>query len=376
MGHVTVSAARFRSMLANRHRTSQEAASAVTTRVDLTALARVDADVSFEDLERIAKYFKKSWAYLLCDAEEALPDLGQDHRTFANRSVPLGPEILSELESAAFMLEAASDLFPETVYWVPPILGLATVPARTMAEEVRDFLAVSAASQLAAKDEYAALRLWVDALQERGVYVSQRRIRSETIRAFSKVRGHQAVIVADTGDTPYARIFSLLHEYSHIVLRSTGICDLDQHSTVERYCNDVAAIALLPEDLMRQEVHAGMFRGDEVGDDELLRSLSHRLRVSQAALLIRLRDAEVITSDGYAAMEARRRTRRVVRKGGGGQYYAVAINRVGRRFAREVFGAVADGTINRTDAGALLGVRTHLVERYRDHLVGVDQVVK
>ncbi len=87
-----------------------------------------------------------------------------------------------------------------------------------------------------------------------GVYVAQRRLRDDTIRAFSKVVGERAVIVVNTGDTAYARIFSALHEYCHLTLRTAGICDLDDHSAVERYCNAVAAGVLLPGELLDQVV--------------------------------------------------------------------------------------------------------------------------
>jgi Zn-dependent peptidase ImmA (M78 family) len=349
--------------------TADDVASAVQTSVDPHVLAEQNQEVEFEDLKDLAKLFKRPWSYLLCDEEERFPDLGQDNRTFANQRVPVSVDLIAEFEASGLILEAAVELFPNETYEVPPVRLTRDVATSRTADAIRSFLAVSNVQQLAAKDEYAALRLWVDALHRRGVYVSQRRLRDKTIRAFSTVRDGQAIIVVDTGDTPYARIFSILHEYCHIVLRSTGICDLDEHSETERYCNQVAATVLLPDALLAGELADLVFGATPDADDDRLIRLSHRLRVSQAALLIRLRDRGSISQEMYDALEERRRSRRKKnKKGPGGDYYAAAINRVGRRFARNVFGAMSDGLLDRQDAGALLGVGEHSIDRYRDAL--------
>jgi len=57
----------------------------------------------------------------------------------------------------------------------------------------------------------------------------------------------------------------------------------------------------------------------------------------------------------------------------GGKYYPVKINRVGRRYAFNVFGALDDGLIDRQDAAALLEVGQHLIPTYRNKLRGPTQ---
>ncbi|MGO4129934.1 ImmA/IrrE family metallo-endopeptidase [Janibacter sp. RAF52] len=369
MPSIVVSAARFRSMLANRHMTVEVAEERITTSVNLRTLASEDQPVEFKDLETLGKLFKRPWSCLLSDEEELLPQPNQDNRTHANQKAPASAALLEEYEAAADLLEAASDLFPELGYQVPDARITLETPADRAAQEIRSFLSVSVDAQLEARDGYAALRLWVESLHRRGVYVLQRKLRDETIRAFSRAEGDQAVVVVDTTDTAYARSFSVLHEYCHVILRSTGICDLDDHRSVERYCNEVTAAVLLPDALLDDE-RVGVREAIAAGlDDEQLIGLSRHLRVSQAALLIRLRDRGSISQGLYDQLEASRQARR--HQGGtkgGGSYYSTAINRVGRRFARNVFGAVDDGALTRQDAGALLGVGEHSVDRFRSEL--------
>ncbi len=371
MPKVRISADRFRSLLANRNLTPADVVARTTTMVSPDALSNADQDVDFADVVALAKMLKRPWSYLLIDEAEMFPNAGSDNRTFANQRASLSPELLSELQVADLMLEGVDELFPDMTFTVPAISG-SHAPAGRVAAETRALLGVSIEDQLANKDEFAALRMWVGAIHAQGVYVAQRRLKDETIRAFSKIVGNQALIVVDTGDTAYARIFSALHEYSHVTLRSTGICDLDDHSTVERYCNAVAAEVLLPAALLDQMVSPEIFAGGEDTTDDALKGLSRQLHVSQAALLIRLRDRGTISQLTYETMETRRAARRGGGKKSGGQYYPPAINRVGRLFAHRVVDAVTEGVIDRQDASVLLGVGEHLVPRYLAELAKGD----
>ncbi|WP_082659292.1 ImmA/IrrE family metallo-endopeptidase [Cellulomonas sp. B6] len=48
-------------------------------------------------------------------------------------------------------------------------------------------------------------------------------------------------------------MFSLVHEYVHVLMHATRVCDLDDHASVERFCNAVAAATLLPAATVQAE---------------------------------------------------------------------------------------------------------------------------
>ena len=54
------------------------------------------------------------------------------------------------------------------------------------------------------------------------------------------------------GDANAGRVFTLLHEFTHLLLRQGGVCDLVQtaentpDSRLEAFCNAVAGAALVP----------------------------------------------------------------------------------------------------------------------------------
>lgn len=131
---------------------------------------------------------------------------------------------------------------------------------------------------------------WLAEFLRRPVEEERHGLKDPTVRAFSKVREDQAVIVVSTKDEPYPRIFSAIHEYCHVTLHSTGVCDLLDHSKIERYCNEVAAGVLLPSALLDRALAQGMFSGSDDAADVALKTLAGQLHVSQHALLIALRD--------------------------------------------------------------------------------------
>lgn len=370
MPKVRVSSVRFRSLLANRNMTADSVADRARTGLRLHELLETDQDVEFDDLVALAMVIKRPWSYLLIDSAEVYPSTGSDNRTRSNRRAALSPALIGELQMADLMLNAAADIFPHDGFHTPGVSSI-NMPAAELAANIRSFLGVSVEDQLAPMSDFEALRLWIAALNKQNVYVSQRSLQDLTVRAFSKVHMEQAVVVVSTKDDPHPRIFSLLHEYCHVTLHSTGICDLLDHSKIERYCNEVAARVLMPRKLLDRLLTPGQFTDSEDAADDALRTLSARAHVSQQALLIALRDHLIISQDTYEGMESRRADRRKAEartSKGHPPYYTVAINKAGRMFAHRVVDALSEGIIDQQDAGALLGVSEHNVGNFMQAL--------
>jgi Zn-dependent peptidase ImmA (M78 family) len=363
---VRVSAARIHSVLANRRINAADAAARIRRPVDVGAIVEHDSEVDLDDLIAIAALVKQPWPYLLIDDPEPPPPTDQDHRTVANRRSGLSAALIPELEAAERTLEASAELFPEARTKLPTVTITVEMDVEAAGRMVRDALGVSVERQRAPRDQYGSLRLWVAALHDQHVYVSQRRLDDPTVRAFSLRRHGRCITVVDTGDPPYARIFSLVHEYVHVLMHATGVCDLDDHAMVERFCNAVAAAALLPATTVQAE-RAWAWGNDPDEDDAHLKDLSRLEGVSQAVLLIRLRDRGILSQPMFDALDGRRQHRRS-ESGPGGSYYPTQINRVGRLFAGEVLSSFDAGRISRQDAAALLGVGEPNVSRFRTEL--------
>ena len=139
---------------------------------------------------------------------------------------------------------------------LPPALPIqASVEERVgdVARRIRGLLGISIQEQKSWKDSYAALNGWRHAAQQRGVLVFQARgVNVSEMRGFSVTEEPMPLIVLNSKDAPNGRVFTLLHEFCHLLLQKGGICDLKdrgqkpEKNPIEVFCNRVAAETLVP----------------------------------------------------------------------------------------------------------------------------------
>lgn len=186
-----------------------------------------------------------------------------------------------------------------------PEVGISEDP-EVLAGRIRDLIGIPLAEQIEWRRPDVALRTWIAAVEATGVLVLQtQKVDVDEMRGFALSDDSVAVIVLNGGDSRRGRIFTLIHEFVHVVLHSSGVCDLfpveratSETDRTEVFCNQVAASVLLPED----EFLADRLVADRDGedwDDMLLRQLGDRYGVSREAILRRLLTLGKTTFDFY-----------------------------------------------------------------------------
>ena len=115
----------------------------------------------------------------------------------------------------------------------------------------------------------------------------------QEMRGTSIPHGPLPVILLNNDDAPVGRVFTILHEFIHILLANgdhrTSAMEgrrLPKDQLLERVSNRFAAAALMPkrEFLAEASNHPAAF----AGDDEGLKRFANRLKVSPEAILRRL----------------------------------------------------------------------------------------
>lgn len=77
-------------------------------------------------------------------------------------------------------------------------------------------------------DGYRHLGYWIGALEQLGVLVTQTRggqVETGEMRAFSLYFDDVPVVTLNGADWPRGRLFSAMHEYAHLLLHTSGLCD-------------------------------------------------------------------------------------------------------------------------------------------------------
>lgn len=241
-----------------------------------------------------------------------------------------------------------------------------------IAQRMREVLGVDPRTEPPAPSWRAAFRLLSDRIEASGTLVmvngvvgsnTHRALRPEEFRGFTLADDLAPVVFVNGADSKSAQIFTLLHEFAHVWLGVSALSDVlpgeDGGHPEERWCNAVAAEALMPLESVRSE-----FRGDL--SDEGLDALARRFTVSTLVVLRRLADAELVPWDGYRELYAQQEERVLAlfteakeNRSGGGNFYNVQSQRLSRQFTRAVVASAREGGTSYRDAYKLLGTKKH-----------------
>jgi Zn-dependent peptidase ImmA (M78 family) len=228
-------------------------------------------------------------------------------------------------------------------------------------------------------DKYQHLNFWTTALEAAGVVVfasAGGRVDPAEMAAFSLFEDVLPVIVVNGADFPRGRLFSLMHEYAHLLLRSGGICDAlpvtrstEPNQRLEARCNDLAARILMPRDavLARPQVIARVGLPTD-WDYEALRDAAAPFGVSAEAFLLRLVSLGRSTQSYYDEMRpgfaaAYRRQENSSATTGKGNWYFNKARDLGKGYVRQVTGARSRFVIDNTTAARFLGVKVTQLDR-------------
>ncbi|MEU8743066.1 XRE family transcriptional regulator [Streptomyces parvulus] len=125
-------------------------------------------------------------------------------------------------------------------------------------------------------------------LEEHGLIVMHVPIDTETgVRGFSLPHDSAPVMVINTKERYGARTFSYVHELAHLALHDGSLCLVKNDEGVERWCNEVAACFLMPENDVREFVRQ-KYGTVKISDLEQVYPLRSRYRVSTQAAALRL----------------------------------------------------------------------------------------
>jgi len=264
---------------------------------------------------------------------------------------------------------------------VPAFRGAAdpAEPPEVVAGRLRELLGVPMEQQRGWADGYAAFNAWRSAVEELGVLVFQAPgIDLQEMRGFSLAEVPMPAIVLNVRDTPQGRIFTLVHEFCHLLIRQGGVCDLEdagvrapEEDRIEVFCNAVAAEALVPRDALRaSETVVSHERGDPVWGDGELTTLAQEFSVSREVILRRLLTLGLTTAAFYQGTRKRFLEEYAGRPSPSGPVpvHRKALSQAGTPFARLVLVSYYQERITARDVSEYLGVKLR-------HMPGIEERV-
>jgi Zn-dependent peptidase ImmA (M78 family)/transcriptional regulator with XRE-family HTH domain len=281
---------------------------------------------------------------------------GTEDHTWSRSLHKVYRRAVEQQEIAAELLEAEGE--PSRVDLPGLELGQDTEEASVVA---RMALGVSLSEQYA----------WRKPVEDLGVLVLRTsEVSFKEMRGFSIYSENPPVIVVNALDWPRGQVFTLIHEFVHLLLREAGVCDLLEPSSghdrrVEAFCNAVAAAVLIPAQALDEGAIGP--RVEREWEDDVLAQLSARFGVSQEAVLRRLVTLKRATMEFYlakreeylAAYDESREDEKAKRKDspGGPPPYRMAVRDRGKPYVRLVLDAYQREAISPSSLSRLLGLK-------------------
>lgn len=191
-----------------------------------------------------------------------------------------------------------------------------------------------------------------------------RKLDIDEFRGFVLVDQYAPLIFINGKDSKNAQIFTLIHEFTHLLLGKSGLVDVNMISesgnSVEKYCNRVAAEFLVPEDSFRK---AFSLIGQDAPEKKIS-ELAQKFKVSKFVAIARCRELSLlntaVTNSLWAQENAWLKKQKDKQKeNGGGDFFAALKYRVGQLFAQTIISNLLEHKISFSDAYHLLNIRDH-----------------
>lgn len=241
-----------------------------------------------------------------------------------------------------------------------------------------------------AKYDTDPIKEWIKTAELNGIFISRTsfihsrlKIDPDELKGFAIADPYAPFVFINSDDWNAAQLFTLVHELAHIWIAKTGISnEIIPEKTaqfrihpVEKFCNEVAANALMPKELFLD------FDSKLFTDLKKTYQIAKQFGVSLLALLIRAHTLGILSDmeyqkfkiqaetefRDYLKKEEEKKTKQRKKKNGP-SYYLLQLNRNGRLFTQTVLDSFRGGLIEPTLASHLLNVQVNKFSKLESYL--------
>jgi Zn-dependent peptidase ImmA (M78 family) len=328
------------------------------------------ANPSLRQLEALSKLLRRPLAVFFLSEPPKERPLPKDYRVSPEKRGEFDRETLLAVRKARRLQRASRELLENQNGRLEPKVKLVSITddPRGCASTYRKEFAITDALQREWHDSYEAFNVLRGLVEDRNVFVFQMRMPMNDARGFVLVDDVPSVIVVNSSDQIEARIFTLVHEFGHVLLNKTGIntpemglgrARLDE---VEKWCNGFAAEFLVPK--VQAEREFGRYE-DTLLEDETIRRLSRRFKVSKTMLLVRMKDLGIIEHGEFDSALSDLRSRGLPKQeeGFGETVERRVLRERGRKFVSLVAQNVEQGSLDYANAIDFLSIKLRDVDK-------------
>ena len=227
---------------------------------------------------------------------------------------------------------------------------------------------------------------WIDKAELAGVFVSRTSflhsnltLDKDIIQGFAIADKYAPFVFINSKDWKAPQLFTLVHELAHIWIAKSGVSnevdidykDKSKFHPVELFCNEVAANALMPVNIVSQ------FESSVFDSNKEIFNEAKNLGVSSLALLVRARNLNLITHSEYKILKKNAheefelflqkkelKKEKQKRQDSGPSPYLLRLNKNSKLFTRIVMDSFNAGLISASIASTLLNTPINNFQKF------------
>jgi len=237
------------------------------------------------------------------------------------------------------------------------------------------------------------IKEWIDAAETNGIFVSRTsfihsrlKLDSDELQGFAIADPYAPFVFVNSDDWNAPQLFTLVHELAHIWIAESGISNdiepeirnKDKFHPIEIFCNEVAANALMPKEIIVNydnsiyQTVQNVFKAAKILGVSSFAFLVRALNLDQISVqkYQKLKKEAEIEYQAFLKREAEKKAALKLRqkeKPGGPNPYLLRLNKNSRLFTQVVLDALRSGYVQPTQASFLLGTPAnnfHKLEAY------------
>lgn len=338
-----------------------------------------DKKPTLYQIKTLSNYLKRPLAVFFLSKPPEEKSIPHDFRMLPEKSGSFDKKTLLAIRKARRLQSISKELLQNLDISTRTKINqalLSETPENIAAHE-RTLFGVSVEEQTKWGNAYQAFNTWRKSIEDRNIMVFQLSMPIEDTRGFSLVDEEPFIIIINLSDSIEARIFTLLHEYAHILLDESGVCiperlvtSAGRDAKFEKWCNEFAAAFLLPKQEVREDFRTGA--ETDLLESQTLSKLSQKYKVSKSAVLLSMLKLGFINRQTYQdVMDKMKATKKKIkRKRFGLSSDRRCLQEKGEKFISLVSRNVDNGFITNSDALDYLSIKSKHYNKIRAKITG------
>ena len=335
---------------------------------------------TWNQLRQVSNKYNVPTAFFFMEKEpdfDDLPKLINFRKINPNNYKNESPELIKEIRKSEHRREIYLDLLFELDEPIPKFEVIGESKSRKkVIKYIREKLGISLDEQKSwirknnslDKEHYNFLNKWKELITEKmGILIFETDgVILEEMRGLCIFHEEIPIILLNGKDTTNGRIFSLFHELTHLLLGESAICENNELSDEEIFCNAVAGEFLVPTDDLKDNTH--------IISTDSITELSHLYGVSTHVILRRLYDTHNISHNEYnSRIETLKEFPTSKSKSSGGNYFNNVIKHNSESYCAIVLEAYENGIINSGEFSKFTNLKKKYIPDLQKRVYGGEQ---